>query len=110
MAERHGLSPARLDVDRLVASVLAVTPADQIILFGSYARGQQTPESDVDIMVIADDSSARTLGDIRFALSWLPMHVDVLTETRARLSSARDKIGSIEHEIAKEGIVLYGRS
>ncbi|AXE18123.1 nucleotidyltransferase domain-containing protein [Runella rosea] len=48
----------------------------QVVLFGSYARGDQQEESDVDVLVILNDDSVRgmseinTLVDLSDALYW----------------------------------------
>ena len=39
--------------------ILKVEEPSQIILFGSYARGEATDESDLDILVIVKDSQKR---------------------------------------------------
>ncbi|MBE0475561.1 MAG: nucleotidyltransferase domain-containing protein [Coriobacteriia bacterium] len=43
--------------DRLAAELRAVIPPQvrSAVLFGSYARGDQTPESDIDLLIVADD-------------------------------------------------------
>lgn len=41
----------------------------QVILFGSHARGESTPESDVDVMVIVPDLSA-SLMERLFEIAW----------------------------------------
>lgn len=60
-------------------SLLALTPKlreifgdrlCEVILFGSYARGEQTPESDVDVLVLVD-LPAEALRDYRTALDEL---------------------------------------
>jgi predicted nucleotidyltransferase len=38
----------------------------KIILYGSYARGEQTPESDVDLMVVLNDSPIAAGKEIRY--------------------------------------------
>lgn len=43
-----------------------VYPVEQVVLFGSYARGEQKPDSDVDLCVVAEGAehqleTARTL-------------------------------------------------
>ena len=33
---------------------------NKVILFGSYARGEQTPESDIDLLVVLNDKNLET--------------------------------------------------
>lgn len=34
--------------------VMAVDPTAEVVLYGSYARGEQGPESDIDVLVLVD--------------------------------------------------------
>jgi predicted nucleotidyltransferase len=42
------------DIQKVVKRIIEAANPRKIILFGSYARGEETPDSDVDIMVIED--------------------------------------------------------
>lgn len=39
-------------LQEIVRRILAVSAPEQIILFGSYARGEAGPDSDLDLLVI----------------------------------------------------------
>lgn len=95
-------------LEMIVSSILSATPAQEIYVFGSYARQEQGPESDIDLFVITEDTSHQTLADIRGSLSWLPMHKDVLTQSSSAFEEKRSTFGRIEHEVAKEGVRIYG--
>lgn len=41
-------------LDEIVRRIVAVSDPEQIILFGSYARGDTGPDSDLDLLVIKD--------------------------------------------------------
>ena len=40
--------------DEIVRRIVGVTDPDKVIVFGSRARGDHRPESDVDILVIQE--------------------------------------------------------
>ena len=86
---------------------------NQVILFGSQAWGAPDEYSDVDLMVIVDDSD---LPDYERAvqahtcLSELDVPKDVIVKTQAEFEFFRDVRASLEHRIYKQGKVLYERS
>jgi len=73
---------SREEIEATVISVLAGYGARKIGLFGSYARGEQRPDSDLDLLVdFSDRKSLLTLVRIERELSEsLGIKVDLLTE------------------------------
>lgn len=65
-----------------ISSFLKEEGAKKIAVFGSYARGEETPESDIDILVeFSETKSLLTLVRIKRELSeFLGVKVDLLTE------------------------------
>jgi len=82
-------------------------PAD-VILFGSYAHGHPTEDSDVDLLVVMRHRgpSARTATRIRLACPrTFPMDLIVRTPTEVR---RRLRMGdSFLREVTSKGIVLH---
>lgn len=80
----------------------------KIILFGSYARGNPRPESDVDMLVIMDNSEqeSQTSLEIRRELG-ISFGLDLIVYTSKRLRE-RVKMGDwFVRDALKEGKVLY---
>lgn len=76
----------------------------KIILFGSYAYGKPTLDSDVDLVVIMPfrGRDVRMMGEIRARVGApFPMDLLVWTPKRAR------KADSFTHEILSRGQVIY---
>ena len=73
---------SREEIEATVISVLAGYGARKIGLFGSYASGEQRPDSDLDLLVdFSDRKSLLTLVRIERELSEsLGIKVDLLTE------------------------------
>ena len=46
------------DIQTYVAQVAMLYPVKKVSLFGSYANGNQTPESDIDLLVDFDQDSS----------------------------------------------------
>ena len=48
--------PTRTDVEKTIKELLVRYNAEYALLFGSYARGEQTEESDIDVLVFGGDN------------------------------------------------------
>ena len=95
----------RTAVERLVA---AARPK-QIILFGSYARGDADDHSDVDLLVVESAVADRYEEMIRLnrALKGLVMPVDLLVVSEQEFEQRSVTPGTVEHAARREGRVLY---
>lgn len=88
----------------------------KIILYGSYARGDNTPESDVDIMIIIDDSEDNILkyrNKFSKIAALLGMKYDVLLSVLFRDKGnfyKRAQYNPFYKNIVNEGAEWYGRS
>lgn len=80
----------------------------KIILFGSYARGNPRPESDVDLLIIMDTSlkERQQSLQIRRSLGVL-FGLDLIVRTPKRLSQRLKMGDSFLEDVLKEGKVLY---
>ena len=87
-------------IQQTIADYFKTQPVLKAWLFGSYARGEETPQSDVDILFIPDKSqhfSLFTMGGMYEDLKeLLGKEVDLITDGGlkpfARESADRDKI------------------
>lgn len=82
-----------------------------IILFGSRARGENTPYSDWDFLIIIKEdvslNKKRKLAKvIREKLANLYIPCDVIIKSESETEYYRDFIGSVTREALKEGVVL----
>lgn len=48
--------PTRTDVEKLIKELLVRYNAEYALLFGSYARGEETEESDIDVLVFGGEN------------------------------------------------------
>lgn len=89
---------------------------DKIILYGSYARGDNTPDSDIDIMIVIDDSEENVKKyrrEFSVVSASLGMKYDVLLSVLFRDKENFEK--KIEYipfykNIVNEGVEWYGRA
>jgi uncharacterized protein len=95
-------------VQRLVA---ALQP-EKIILFGSYAYGKPTSDSDVDLLVILETiaTSTERYLTVSHLLYPRPFPVDILVRTPREIEQALRKGDFFIKEIVSQGRVLYERT
>ena len=84
----------------IIQTVLSGKPVIRAWIFGSYSRGEETPQSDVDILVQYDNNSRLSLMDISRIMvelsKALGIQVDLVEDGRllpfAAESANRDRI------------------
>ncbi len=87
--------------------VVAVQP-ERIILFGSAARGEMGPDSDVDLLVVKSGVHRRELAARLYReLADLPVPKDIIVATPEDLERHRDTIGLVYRAALREGRVVY---
>ena len=89
--------------------VEAVDPL-AIIAFGSRARGQHRPDSDLDLAVILDVPESQAFNVVPPEIfKGLRMPVDLLPIAKERYDRFRPWLNSVHRYIDEEGIRLYER-
>ncbi len=95
-------------LDDIIRRVVEVARPDRIVLFGSAARGEMGPHSDVDIMVVKDCASRRGMSaKIRRNLYGVQVPVDVVVVTPDDLKRFKDSHGLVIKPALREGTVVY---
>jgi predicted nucleotidyltransferase len=98
-------------LERAVKALVEAIDPEQIILFGSAARGEFGPGSDLDFLLVVDE--ARFGGEMqrrgRMALRHLGVPKDIFYSFPERFAGRKDLIGTIEEPAHREGRVLYAR-
>ena len=93
-------------VERIVQ---AVNP-EKILLFGSQAWGQPTPDSDIDLLIIVSASHQpgyTRAREVYRSLRGIPLPIEVVVRTREEVTRAAQVISSLEHHALTRGQVLY---
>ena len=82
----------------------------KIILFGSYARGDSTEDSDLDFLIIEKEVKARRMEMVRLmdVLSPLRIPVDVLVISEKTYNEWKGTPDTVIYEAVLEGRVVYG--
>jgi predicted nucleotidyltransferase len=103
-----GYTPERLE--ECLRRIVAVAQPLQVILFGSRARGDFRPESDVDLAVILDAPQEQVRKRLPYdTLRGIRMPIDMVVVSREKYEMHRPWLNSIFNYINREGIVLYDR-
>lgn len=92
------------------ALIQAAPNTEQIILFGSQARGDAENDSDWDFLVIepAVENRAHEMVRLRRALRPLRLAADVLVYSSAEVKQWSYQPGTALYWAIKEGRVVYG--
>jgi predicted nucleotidyltransferase len=100
-------------VPEIVGALVAWCAPKQVILFGSVARGDDGPDSDIDLMVVLPSLDYSTRHDVEAMLrrsvpELVPVQVFVTDEREC--GRRRDVIGSMHYWPLREGRVVYARA
>lgn len=99
-------------IERLVQRLVEGLKPEKIILFGSYAHGEPTEESDLDVMIIVPESHepAYRRGQKAYrCVGAIGISKDLLVLTQAEFDAQADVATSLARRARDEGIVLYAR-
>ena len=96
-------------LDALVRCIVEEVHPLQIVLFGSAARGDMKPDSDLDVLVVMPDGTHRRKVAQRLyrTIQGITIPYDILVATPSDLDRHRDNIGLIYYTIVREGKMLY---
>src|SRR5262245_48665393 len=85
-------------IGRMVKRIVQQFDPEQIILFGSEARGDAGPDSDVDLLVVMEVKGSRWEkgSEIHLALHDFRVPMDILVTTPADFAWRKDVVGTIE--------------
>jgi predicted nucleotidyltransferase len=99
-------------ITRIVKRIVGLFAPEQVILFGSYAKGTAGADSDVDLLVVmpVKGSKRQKIVEIGVALHDFAIAKDIMISTPEDFCWRKDVVGTIEYPAAHEGIVLYGKS
>ena len=106
-AKRDRTTSGRLEADRLAAAVNAVAERydpDQIILFGSAARGEMTEDSDIDLLVINDHEHPEAMRRERMRANG--DRIDVVQMRREDVERHRRTAATIQEAALSQGITV----
>ena len=98
-------------VRTLITRIVETLEPERVVLFGSHARGDAAPQSDVDLLVIAESSRPRYERAIPVyrAIAGVPVEVDVMVYTPAEVRDWSCVDQAFVTTALREGRILYER-
>ena len=96
-------------IQQAVERLVAASNPSKVILFGSYARGDATENSDLDLMVIEQEvqNSGDEMIRLHRAVGDVGVGVDVLVYSDKEASRRSQVPGTLLYWAFREGKVLY---
>jgi len=99
-------------LNEIAFSIKNVHPDCSIILFGSYAKGEQHEDSDLDICVIVPELTYRRADmeiDAACAIREdFPLPMDLLLYSQDEFNEKAKKKYLVQHEIKENGVIISG--
>jgi predicted nucleotidyltransferase len=99
-------------MDKIVSIIVSQVNPDQIVLFGSYARGENKSTSDIDLLILKKNlKNSNTITDnlyMSFFENKIKIPVDLLVVDYDKYNKLKNEIGYIYKTINKEGKLIYG--
>jgi len=99
-------------IDKIIPIIVSLASPEQIILFGSYARGDNTDKSDIDLLILKKglERGRDIIGSIYMAFyeNKINVPVDLLAIDYNRYIELNNEIGYVYKTIKEQGKVIYG--
>jgi len=99
------------ELAEITARLVQEFSPEKVVLFGSRARGTQSPGSDFDLFLVVPESQERPAQRARRAyrcMRGIRTPTDIIVRTRSEYERFLPVIASLEARVAREGVVLYG--
>lgn len=105
-SQRRSIEPI---LQEMVRRIVRVARPEKIILFGSAARGDMGPDSDVDLLVVVPGPARRRslAGELYMALGDVGVAKDIVVVTAEDVERYKDDPGLIVQPALEEGRTLY---
>ena len=102
-------------IEAIVQTIVQDADPDQIILFGSRARGDDHPDSDLDLIVIeakpfeGERNRMEEMARLSKAIANFLVPADILVYSQDDVEYWRDSLNHVLARALREGRILYER-
>lgn len=99
-------------ITKITSRIVRKFRPEKIILFGSYATGDATRDSDIDLLVVMSvkGSKRRKAVEIGVALHSIKIPKDIIVTTPEEFEWRKDVCGTIEKPAFLHGKILYAKN
>lgn len=98
-------------IRQMVKRIVTQFHPEKIILFGSHARGQAGPDSDVDLLIVMSVEGSKRAKQVEIRAAVHDVHIpkDIIVSRPEEFQWRKDIVGTIERPAVREGKILYAR-
>jgi predicted nucleotidyltransferase len=103
------MQPDQKMITELVQRIVEIAHPLRIILFGSAARGEMKPDSDIDVLIVVPEGTHRrhTAQKIYRHMIGFPVAVDVVVATESDLRTFGENFSLVYYPVLREGREIY---
>lgn len=98
-------------LEQIISTIRSVITPQRVILFGSAARGQMGPDSDLDLLIVVPNGTHRrkTAQAVYRAFfdQKIEFSVDLVVATESDLVEHKDDFWTVIHPALRHGKILY---
>lgn len=97
-------------VEEAIRRIIQVNRPRMVVVFGSYVRGTLNRNSDLDVLVVTEDTVVNPVEEsvrIRRALRDIPMSIDIVVVPWSQWERFKDTPGLIYREALRTGKIVY---
>lgn len=98
----------KIELESLLKEINQVVRASSIYLFGSYAYGEPTEDSDLDICIVTDDKSKRKVEIMKLIRKAIAKVQNMPVDLLIYYSDEFKSNCTLESQILHQGVKLYG--
>ncbi|NLO05014.1 MAG: nucleotidyltransferase domain-containing protein [candidate division WS1 bacterium] len=98
-------------VREVIRKIVEGYDPEKIIIFGSYARGDARPDSDLDVLVVKDTEERWIDRVVEVSLLCTPrvIPMDILVKTPDEVQHMLDRRSLFMHTIMNDGVIAHER-
>jgi predicted nucleotidyltransferase len=96
---------------QIITSIVDAIHPIKIILFGSYANGNPTSDSDIDLIVVTENSLPKRKTSVILwnLLDTIPLAKDIIVTSREEFDFYCHEAGSVMRTANEKGVVIHAR-